>query len=115
MENVTGWNVLPYYRERDIIEKGFKIMKNDIQSLPLNTSKDSTTKGFIFVCFIGLIIRTRLLSMMRETKIIEDYTVESLLLQLEKIRKVELQNGEIIVTELTRKQKEIMEKLNICA
>jgi transposase len=96
---------LTYYRERDFIEKGFKIMKNDIQSLPLNTNKDSTTKGFIFVCFIGLIIRMRLLSMMRETKIIEDYTVESLLLELEKIRKIELQNGEVIVTELTRKQK----------
>lgn len=106
---------LTYYRERDIIEKGFKIMKNDIQSLPLNTNKDSTTKGFIFVCFIGLIIRMRLLNMMRETKIIEDYTVESLLLELEKIRKVELQNGEVIVTELTKKQKEIIEKMNLCA
>ena len=74
---------LTYYRERDIIENGFKIMKNDIQSLPLNTNKDSTTKGFIFVCFIGLIIRMRLLSLMREKKIIEDYTVESLLLELE--------------------------------
>ncbi len=31
--------------------------------------------------------------MMRETEIIEDYTVESLLLELEKIRKIELQNG----------------------
>ena len=90
-------------------------MKNDIQSLPLNTSKDSTTKGFIFVCFIGLIIRMKLLSMMRETKIIEDYTVENLLLELEKIRKVELQNGEVIVTELTRKQKEIIKKMNLCA
>ena len=106
---------LTVYRERDIVEKGFKIMKNDIQSLPLNTSKDSTTKGFIFVCFIGLILRMKLLSMMRETKIIEDYTVENLLLELEKIRKVELQNGEVMVTELTRKQKEIMEKLNLCA
>jgi transposase len=106
---------LTVYRERDIVEKGFKIMKNDIQSLPLNTSKDSTTKGFIFVCFIGLIIRMKLLSMMRETKIIEDYTVENLLLELEKIRKVEMQNGEVMVTELTRKQKEIMEKLNLCA
>ena len=106
---------LTYYRERDIIEKGFKIMKNDIQSLPLNTNKDSTTKGFIFVCFIGLIIRMRLLSMMKETKISEDYTVESLLLELEKIRKIELQNGEVIVTELTRKQKEIIEKMNLCA
>jgi transposase len=106
---------LTYYRERDIIEKGFKIMKNDIQSLPLNTNKDSTTKGFIFVCFIGLIIRMRLLSMMREKKIIEDYTVESLLLELEKIKKIELQNGEVIVTEFTRKQKEIIEKMNLCA
>ena len=103
------------YRERDIVEKGFKIMKNDIQSLPLNTSKDSTTKRFIFVCFIGLILRMKLLSMMRETQIIEDYTVESLLLELKKIRKIELQNGEVMVTELTRKQKEIMEKLNLCA
>lgn len=40
----------------------------------------------------------RLLNMMRETKIIEDYTVESLLLELEKIKKVELQNGKEIVT-----------------
>ena len=57
----------------------------------------------------------RLLSMMRETKISENYTVESLLLELEKIRKIELQNGEVIVTELTRKQKEIIEKMNLCA
>ena len=57
----------------------------------------------------------KLLSMMRETQIIEDYTVESLLLELKKIRKIELQNGEVMVTELTRKQKEIMEKLNLCA
>ena len=106
---------LTVYRERDIVEKGFKIMKNDVQSLPLNTNKDSTTRGFIFVCFIGLIIRTKLLNMMRETKIIEDYTVQSLLLELEKIRKIELQNGEVIVTELTRKQKHIIEKLNLCA
>jgi len=38
-----------------------------------------------------------------------------LLLELEKIRKIELQNGEAIVTELTRKQKEIIEKMNLCA
>ena len=106
---------LTYYKERDIVEKGFKAMKNDIQSLPLNTNKDSTTRGFIFVCFIGLIIRMRLLSMMRETKIIENYTVESLLLELEKIRKIELQNGVVMVTELTRKQKEIIEKMSLCA
>jgi len=47
---------LTFYIERDIVKKGFKIMKNDIQLLLLNTSKDSTTKEFLFACFIGLII-----------------------------------------------------------
>jgi len=106
---------LTAYRERDIVEKGFKAMKNDIKSLPLNTNKDSTTKGFIFICFIGLIIRMRLLNIMREKEILKNYTVESLLLELEKIKKIELENGETIITELTRKQKDIMGKLELCA
>ena len=52
---------------------------------------------------------------MKETEIIKDYTVESLLMELEKIKKIEMENGKSIVTELTRKQKYIMEKLNLCA
>ena len=106
---------LTEYRERDVVEKGFKTMKNDIKSLPLNTNKDSTTKGFIFICFIGLIIRMRLLNIMKEKEILKNYTVESLLLELEKIKKIELENGETIITELTRKQKDIMETLGLCA
>ena len=31
---------LTAYRERDIVEKGFKVMKNDIISFLLNTNKD---------------------------------------------------------------------------
>src|SRR5665648_602960 len=73
-------------------------MKNDIKSLPLNTNKDSTTKGFIFICFIGLIIRMRLLNIMKEKEILKNYTVESLLMELEKIKKIELENGETIIT-----------------
>ena len=45
----------------------------------------------------------------------KNYTVESLLLELEKIKKIELENGETIITELTRKQKDIMGKLELCA
>ena len=36
-------------------------------------------------------------------------------MELEKIKKIEMENGEAIVTELTRKQKDIMEKLSLCA
>ncbi|MFW6122109.1 MAG: IS1634 family transposase [Petrotogales bacterium] len=106
---------LMVYREKDIIEKAFERFKRDLKGLPLNTSKESTTRGFLFVCFVGLILEMRLLNQMKETGLLKDYTVEKLLLELEKIKKVRLANDELIVTEITRRQKGILEKLNLCA
>jgi len=103
------------YRQKDLIEKGFKRFKKDLKGLPLNTQKESTTKGFIFICFISLIIQMRLLNQMKDSDLIEKYTVEKLFLELEKIKKIRLANDEIIVSELTKKQKDILEKLNLCA
>lgn len=106
---------LMMYREKDLIEQGFKRLKQDLQALPLNTQKDSTTRGFLFICFIGLLIRMKLLRQMKKTRLINEYTVEKLLLELEKMKKIQLANGEMITTEVTKKQKLIMEKLHLCA
>lgn len=106
---------LSLYRERDEIEKSFKALKNEIDILPLNTHSEKTTKGFIFISFLSLIIRSRLINMMREAGLLDRYSVELLLLQLEKLRKVMLADGEIIVTEMTKKQREILQALKLCA
>jgi transposase len=84
---------LSLYRERDEIEKSFKTLKNEIDILPLNTHSEKTTKGFIFIAFLSLIIRTRLITMMRDAGLIDKYSVELLLLQLEKLRKLRWQMG----------------------
>jgi transposase len=106
---------LMVYKEKDLIEKGFKRFKQDLQALPMNTQKDSTTKGFLFICFLGLMMEMRLLHQMKETGLLKEYTVEKLLLELEKIKKIKLANGELIKTEITKRQKGILEKLNLCA
>jgi transposase len=106
---------LSLYREREEIEKSFKALKNELDILPLNTHSEKTTKGFIFIAFLGLIIRTRLMNMMREADLLEKYSVELLLLQMEKLRKISLADGQIIVTEMTKKQREILQALNLCA
>ena len=106
---------LSLYRERDEIEKSFKALKNEIDILPLNTHSEKTTRGFIFIAFLSLIIRTRLINMMREAKLLDKYSVELLLLQLEKLRKIALADGQILVTEMTKKQREILQALNLCA
>ena len=103
------------HRERDEIEKSFKALKNELDILPLNTHSDKTTRGFIFIAFLSLIIRSRLINMMREAKLLDKYSVELLLLQLEKFRKISLADGQIIDTEMTKKQREIIQALNLCA
>ncbi|KAF5039074.1 hypothetical protein DSECCO2_547750 [anaerobic digester metagenome] len=72
-------------------------------------------KGFLFVTFIGLILRMQLLKKMKETGLLEDYTVEGLFLELAKIKKIKLANGETLMTELTKKQRTILEKMGLCA
>ena len=106
---------LSLYRERDEIEKSFRALKSEIDILPLNTHSDKTTRGFIFIAFLSLIIRTRLMNMMREAKILNKYSVELLLLQMEKLRKIALADGQIFITEMTKKQREILQALKLCA
>ena len=103
------------YREREEIEMSLKALKNEIEILPLNTHSEKTTRGFIFIAFLSLIIRTRLMNMMREADILEKYSVELLLLQMEKLSKITLADGQIFVTEMTKKQREILQALNLCA
>ena len=45
--------------------------------------------------------------------LLKKYSVEKMLLELHKLRKVILQDGKEITTEITRKQKEILESLGI--
>lgn len=106
---------LSLYRERDAIEKGFRSLKHDIETIPLNTNKESTMRGFLFVCFIALIIRMRLLKLMKEKGLSKEYAVEGLLLELEKIKQIELTSGDVLLTELTKKHKKILDDLELCA
>ena len=52
---------------------------------------------------------------MKETGLIKEYTVEKLLLELEKIKKIRLGEGEDVVSEITKRQRGILERLDLCA
>jgi transposase len=93
------------YRERDEIEKEIEVMKSDLDVLPLNTHKDSTTSGFLFIVFLGLIIRFILLRMMTEAGLLKIYSILGMLLEMEKFRKVTLADDQIITIEMTKKQR----------
>jgi transposase len=110
---MTWEECLRTYKERDQVEKRFHHLKNDLDVVPLNVRKESTMKGFLFICFIALILRMRLQKMMEETKLDKKYCVEDLLLELEKIHMIKLEDGGWLLSEMTKKQKDIIERMSL--
>ncbi len=51
--------------------------------------------------------------MMRDAGLLDKYSVEFLLLQLEKLRKIALGDGQIFITEMTKKQREILRSVKL--
>jgi transposase len=106
---------LTLYRQRDAIEKCYEVMKNDLKALPLHLRTEETLRGHLFITFLALVLRMRLQMMMKETGLIKQYSVQKLLLELEKIKMVELSSGEKMVSEVSKKNRMILEALGLCA
>ena len=106
---------LSLYRSKDVVEKGFDVLKNDIDLMPANLRTNSTLKGYLFIAFIALIFRMKLMKMMIDAQLNKKYSVEGLMTELEKIKIMILPDGEKITTEITKKQREILDALHMCA
>jgi len=105
--------VLGMYKERELVEKMFRALKNDISGIPLRVHKTSVVRGIIFVHFLALILRFRLLRMLKSSGLIEDYSIPKLILELSKIKRVVLADGKTITTEISKKQRNIIKKLGL--
>lgn len=106
---------LSLYRSKDVVEKGFDVLKNDIDIMPANLRTNSSLRGYLFISFLALILRMKLIRMMIDAGLNKKYSVEGLFTELEKIKVIVLPNGEKITTEITKKQREILEALQMCA
>jgi transposase len=106
---------LSLYRSKDIVEKGFDVLKNDIDLMPSNLRTDSSLRGYLFIAFIALILRMKLMKMMNDAGLNKKYSVDGLFTELEKIKVMILPDGEKITTEITKKQREILDALQMCA
>ena len=103
---------LALYRSKDVIEKGFDVLKNNIELMPANLRTNSSLGGYLFIAFFALILRMKL---MNDAELNKKYSVEGLLTELEKIKVMILPDGEKILIEITKKQREILDALHMCA
>jgi hypothetical protein len=105
---------LQVYRDKDVVEKCFDDLKNVLDMRRLRMHSIETVDGRLFVQFIALILMSELRRAMRESKLIELYTVRELLLEMDPLTKIRYEGKYgIILTEVTKPQREILELLKI--
>lgn len=111
----TWEECLSLYRSKYVVEKGFDILKNDIDLIPVHVRTETTLRGYLFIAFLSLILRMKLMRQMIQVNLSKKFSVEGLLTELEKIKVLILPDGQTITTEVTKKQREILNALNLCA
>lgn len=105
---------LQIYRDKDIVEKCFDDLKNQLDMKRLRMHSSATADGRLFVQFIALIYISAIRKEMRKSVLIERYTVRELLEEMETLVKVKY-SGKYgyILTEVTKPQREILKNLAI--
>jgi len=107
-----GTEVLGQYRQRDMIENEYAILKCDLDIMPLRVHKTETLKGLLFIFYVSLVIRTHLLNRGRESGLLGKQSVEDILLELGKLRADHI-GGTWRLAEVSKKQRTILEKMGI--
>ena len=107
--------VLDVYRTKDVIEKSFDNLKNDLDLNRLNVHSDATMEGRVFLGFISLILSSYIREIMRQNNLYKSFTFSSLLAELKKHKVVHFAGGKTMLTELTKTQKTILEAFHIAA
>jgi len=64
-------------------------------------------EGRIFIGFIALILQSHIHKTMKEKGLYKNFTREKLLCELKKIKRIQFASGKTIITEISKKQKEI--------
>ncbi len=111
-EELDKETILMNYRNKDKVEKVFNLLKNEMDGGRLRAHSQFNTEARLFINFIALIIQSEIAKIMREKNLFKKYTVKELLLELKKIKHSNI-NGEIIISEISKKQRLILDAFQI--
>jgi len=106
-------SAMSLYRRKDRVEKFFDSMKNDMDRKRLRTCSRKTFEGRLFLDFLALILYSQISKTMMDEDIVKNYTVQELMYEFKKIKLIGLGEKKTIITEVSKKQRELFEKFRI--
>jgi len=105
--------ILEYYRNRDIVEKLFDIMKNEMDGGRLRVHSSYNADGKMFVKFIAMIIYMNIANQMKTAQLFDKISLKEMILEFKKIKITFIENFEPIISELTKKNKKLFTSLKL--
>lgn len=108
----TSGEILNIYRMKDVVEKCFDNLKNNIEMKRLRAHSTETTDGKMFVAFISLILRSHLQNILKDYIMTNNLSIDKILRELRKIKVVKTSSGLLLHNPLTKKQRDILAAFN---
>ena len=112
-EKTDKISILDYYRSRDIVEKLFDIMKNEMDGRRLRVHSSYNADGKLFIKFIVLIIYMNIAHQMKKAKLFNKMSMKEMLHEFKKIKITHIDHLEPIISEVTKKCKKIFADFQI--
>ena len=104
---------LQIYRARDLIEKSFGNLKERLNMRRMSVSSEENFEGKLFIQFVALELLSYIKKKMDDEKLFRDYTIQSLLDELDVIEYYQQPGKAHHLSEITEKQKHLYEKLGV--
>lgn len=101
------------YRRKDVVEKAFDNLKNDLDVKRLKVHNARSLKGKMFIAFIALILKTSIYNEVTKNGSICKYSVNDILKEMQKISIINFDNGKSMLTEISSTQKKIFKAFKI--
>jgi len=109
---VSKLETLDIYLKKDIVEKCFDQMKNELEDKRLRVASKKAFSARLFITYLALILRTYLTSKSFKAKLNKNLKVPEIIAQLNLIRRVAT-NDSYFLSEISKTHRVIFDKLNI--
>ena len=99
--------------ERGNLRKERDLVKNEMDGNRLRAHNEYTNQGRLFIMFATLVLSSYINNVMSAKKLFKAFSMKEMLVELKKIKHVQLSNTTPFVSEVSKKQKNILEAFNI--
>lgn len=104
----SSLDILMTYRQRDVVEKSFDDLKNELDMRRLHCHSDKTTEGKMFITFFSLILRSCMQNKLRVYLAKTGSSFSMIIKELQKLKFVHTLSGKKLLSPVTKKQREIL-------